>query len=168
MVTQQTDALKARTQKTALGSLWSQLKLFQEMAFFGLTFLGYQDPFRDRRLELPKYEVPVGTPKPKLELFYPKLPPIGPAGYDGTVHRGSYDRYRAAVKQRKLQKYPNQIYRIPMTCAQDIGWWLPKDPLVRPEVAMPWMRVQRYPQPRSSMTKFIDYMAITNPLFSLF
>lgn len=28
------------------------------MSFFGLTFMGYQDPFRDRKLELPKYEVP--------------------------------------------------------------------------------------------------------------
>ncbi|XP_066468929.1 sperm microtubule inner protein 11 [Tiliqua scincoides] len=110
----------------------------------------------------------MGTPSPKLELFYPKLPPIGPGGYDGTVHQGSHRKYQEAVKWVKLQKNPNQIYRVPLTCGQDIGWWLPKDPSVRPEVAVPWMRAQRHPQFRSPMTKFLDTMSVSNPLFSLF
>ncbi|XP_032998414.1 testis-expressed protein 49 [Lacerta agilis] len=138
------------------------------MSFFGLTFMGYQDPFRDRKLELPKYEVPVGTPTPKLELFYPKLPPIGPSGYDGTVHRGSCRKYREAIKQMKLKKYPNEEYREPMTCGQEIGWWLPKNRSVKPEDAIPWMRVQRHPQLRSEMTKFVDSMIASDRLFSMF
>nr|XP_060616924.1 sperm microtubule inner protein 11 isoform X1 [Anolis sagrei ordinatus] len=138
------------------------------MTFFGLTFWGYQDPFRDRRLTLPQHEVPVGKPSPKLDLFYPKLPPIGPAGYDGTVHQGSYDKYREAVRRRQLKKNPNQEYRVPVTCAQDIGWWLPLDPSVKPEDAIPWMRTPRYPQLRSPMTKFVDRMGISNPLFTMF
>ncbi|KAJ7317813.1 hypothetical protein JRQ81_003975 [Phrynocephalus forsythii] len=138
------------------------------MAFFGLTFLGYQDPFRDQRLTLPKHEVPVGTPTPKLDLFYPKLPPIGPSGYDGTVHRGSHERYQEAVKRKQLQKYPNQEYRVPLTCGQDIGWWLPTDQSVKLEDTLPWMRVQRHPLLRSPMTKFADSMTVSNPLFSLF
>lgn len=28
------------------------------MAFFGITFLGPQEPFRDKKLPIPKYEVP--------------------------------------------------------------------------------------------------------------
>ncbi|XP_072846942.1 sperm microtubule inner protein 11 [Pogona vitticeps] len=138
------------------------------MAFFGLTFLGYQEPFQDKKLTLPKYEAPVGTPSPKLDLFYPKLPPIGPAGYDGTVHQGSYERYQEAVKRKKLKKYPNQEYRVPLTCGQDIGWWLPKDQSAKLEDALPWIRVQRHPLLRSPMTKFADSMAVSNPLFSLF
>ncbi|XP_042306160.1 testis-expressed protein 49 isoform X2 [Sceloporus undulatus] len=125
------------------------------MAFFGLTFMGYQDPFRDRRIILPQQKVPVGTQPPKLELFYPKLPPIGPAGYDGTVHQGSYDKYREAVKRVQLKKYSNQEYRVPLTCGQDIGWWLPQDRSVKPEDVIPWMRTQRHPQLRSPMTKHL-------------
>ncbi|XP_061470811.1 sperm microtubule inner protein 11 [Rhineura floridana] len=138
------------------------------MAFFGLTFLGYQDTFRDRKLVLPKYKEPVGTHTPKLELFYPKLPPIGPAGYDGTVHQGSYRRYQETIKRMQLQKYPNQEYRVPLTCGQDIGWWLPKNLSIKPEDATPWIRVERHPQLCSPMTKFLDSMAISNPLFSMF
>ncbi|XP_062977518.1 sperm microtubule inner protein 11 [Elgaria multicarinata webbii] len=110
----------------------------------------------------------MGTPTPKLVLFYPKLPPIGPAGFDGTVHQGSYCKYQEAIKRAQLKKYANQQYRVPLTCGQDIGWWLPMDLSVKPEDAIPWIRVQRHPQVRSPMTKFIDSMAISNPLFSLF
>ncbi|XP_044277407.1 testis-expressed protein 49 [Varanus komodoensis] len=138
------------------------------MAFFGLTFMGHQDPFRDRRLALAKHEVPVGTPTPKLELFYPKLPPIGPSGYDDSIHQGSYSKYQEMIRQKQLKKYPKQEYRVPLTCAQEIGWWLPMDPSVKPEDAIPWMRTQRHPQLRSPMTKFVDSMAISNPFFSLF
>ncbi|KAJ6658098.1 hypothetical protein lerEdw1_001574 [Lerista edwardsae] len=124
------------------------------MTFFGLTFLGYQYPFREQRLELAKIEnefhffffpSSVGTPTPKLELFYPKLPPIGPGGYYDTGHQGSHRKYQESIRRVKLQKNPNQIYRMPLTCGQDIGWWLPKEPSIRPEVAMPWMRAQRHP-----------------------
>ncbi|XP_054833200.1 testis-expressed protein 49 [Eublepharis macularius] len=138
------------------------------MAFFGLTFVGYQEPFRQRKRELAKLEVPVGTPQPKLELFYPKLPPIGVGGYDGTEHRGSHARYREAVRRRLLKKYPNQVYRVPMTCGQDIGWWLPKDPSVRPQDAIPWMKVQRCPLVHSPITKFVENMMLSDPLFNLF
>ncbi|KAM3846718.1 sperm microtubule inner protein 11 [Vipera latastei] len=139
------------------------------MAFFGLTFLGPQDPFRDKKLSLPKYEVPVGTIPPKLELFYPKLPPIGQFGYnDDTEHQGSHQKYQEAIKQKRLKKYPNQEYRVPLTCGQDIGWWQPKNSSIKPEDTLPWIKVPRHPLMRSPMTKFIDYMAVTDPLFSLF
>ncbi|KAK9407246.1 Testis expressed 49 [Crotalus adamanteus] len=83
---------------------------------------GPQDPFRDKKLSLPKYEVPD----------------------------------------------PNQEYRVPLTCGQDIGWWQPKNSSIKPEDTLPWIKVPRYPLMRSPMTKFIDYMAVTDPLFSLF
>ncbi|XP_025026376.1 testis-expressed protein 49 [Python bivittatus] len=168
MVTKQTCF---RSQETECCS-WIQLNLLkhkaQIMAFFGLTFLGPQDPFRDKRLSLPKYEVPVGTTPPKLELFYPKLPPIGQFGYDDTEHQGSHKKYQETIKRMQLKKYPNQAYRVPLTCGQDIGWWLPKNPSVKPEDTLPWMKVPRHPLLRSPMTKFIDHMAVTDPLFSLF
>ncbi|XP_026570612.1 testis-expressed protein 49 [Pseudonaja textilis] len=139
------------------------------MAFFGLTFLGLQDPFRDKKISLPKYEMPVGTIPPKLELFYPKLPPIGQFGYgDDTVHQGSHEKYQEAIRRKRLKKYPNQEYRVSLTCGQDIGWWQPKNLSIKPEDTLPWIKVTRHPQVRSPMTKFIDYMAVTDPLFSLF
>uniref|UniRef100_A0A8D2IZZ5 Uncharacterized protein n=1 Tax=Varanus komodoensis TaxID=61221 RepID=A0A8D2IZZ5_VARKO len=51
---------------------------------------------------------------------------------------------------------PKQEYRVPLTCAQEIGWWLPMDPSVKPEDAIPWMRTQRHPQLRSPMTNHIS------------
>uniref|UniRef100_A0A8C3I4K6 Sperm microtubule inner protein 11 n=1 Tax=Chrysemys picta bellii TaxID=8478 RepID=A0A8C3I4K6_CHRPI len=123
------------------------------MAFFGLTFLGYQEPFRERTLALEKPDTT--GPKPlKGGLFHPKLPPIGPGRFDGTVHQGSYTRYREAVKQNQLQRSPNQVFRVPVTCAQDCSWWLPRDPIVRAEEATPWMTVPRHPLIRSPMTRF--------------
>ncbi|XP_032065968.1 testis-expressed protein 49 isoform X3 [Thamnophis elegans] len=139
------------------------------MAFFGLTFLGPQDPFRDKKLSIPKYEMPVGTIPPKLELFYPKLPPIGQFGYDdGTGYQGSHEKYHEAIRQKRLKKYPNQEYRVSLTCGQDIGWLQPKNPSIKLEDTLPWIKVARHPLLRSPMTKFVDYMAITDPLFSLF
>nr|XP_056723137.1 testis-expressed protein 49 [Euleptes europaea] len=138
------------------------------MAFFGLTFVGYREPFRQRKLELVKHEEPVGTPQPKLELFYPKLPPIGTGGYDDTGFGGSHARYREAVRRRQLRKYPNQVYRVPMTCGQDIGWWLPSDPSVQPQDALPWIKVQKHHLPQSPITKFVENMMLSDPLFSLF
>ncbi|XP_034649110.1 testis-expressed protein 49 [Trachemys scripta elegans] len=137
------------------------------MAFFGLTFLGYQEPFRERTLALEKPDTT--GPKPlKGGLFHPKLPPIGPGRFDGTVHQGSYTRYREAVKQNQLQRSPNQVFRVPVTCAQDCSWWLPRDPMVRAEEATPWMTVPRHPLIRSPMTRFVDSMGLSNPHFSLF
>ncbi|XP_077184601.1 sperm microtubule inner protein 11 [Paroedura picta] len=138
------------------------------MSFFGLTYMGYREPFQQKKLEFAKREVAVGTEQPKLELFYPKLPPIGTGGYDSTEHYGSNVRYREAVRRRQLKKYPNQIYRVPMTCGQDIGWWLPSDPSVKPEDVTPWMKVQRHPLLQSPITKFVENMMLSDPLFSLF
>ncbi|XP_048346670.1 testis-expressed protein 49 isoform X2 [Sphaerodactylus townsendi] len=121
------------------------------MAFFGLTFTGYGEPFRQRKLELPKREEPVGAPQPKLELFYPKLPPIGTGEYDGKEHQD-----------------PNQVYRVPMTCGQDIGWWMPRDPTVRLHDALPWIKAERHPLPQCWMTKFVGDAMLSDPLFSLF
>ncbi|XP_048346669.1 testis-expressed protein 49 isoform X1 [Sphaerodactylus townsendi] len=138
------------------------------MAFFGLTFTGYGEPFRQRKLELPKREEPVGAPQPKLELFYPKLPPIGTGEYDGKEHQGSHTKYQEAVRQRQLRKYPNQVYRVPMTCGQDIGWWMPRDPTVRLHDALPWIKAERHPLPQCWMTKFVGDAMLSDPLFSLF
>ncbi|XP_070592121.1 sperm microtubule inner protein 11 [Erythrolamprus reginae] len=139
------------------------------MAFFGLTFLGLQNPFRDKKISIPKYELPVGSIPPKLELFYPKLPPIGVFGYDDdTVHRGSHEKYHSAVRQKRLKKYPNQEYRVPLTCAQEIGWWQPKNLSINVEDSLPWIKASRHPQIRSPMSRFVDYMAVIDPLFSLF
>ncbi|XP_032065967.1 testis-expressed protein 49 isoform X2 [Thamnophis elegans] len=112
---------------------------------------------------------PVGTIPPKLELFYPKLPPIGQFGYDdGTGYQGSHEKYHEAIRQKRLKKYPNQEYRVSLTCGQDIGWLQPKNPSIKLEDTLPWIKVARHPLLRSPMTKFVDYMAITDPLFSLF
>ncbi|XP_032641515.1 sperm microtubule inner protein 11 isoform X1 [Chelonoidis abingdonii] len=101
-------------------------------------------------------------------LFHLKLPPISPGRCDDTVHQGSYNRYQEAVKQNQLQRSPNQVFRVPVTCAQDCGWWLPRDPMVRAEEATPWMTVPRHPLIRSPMTRFVDSMGLSNPHFSLF
>uniref|UniRef100_A0A8C8RE54 Testis expressed 49 n=1 Tax=Pelusios castaneus TaxID=367368 RepID=A0A8C8RE54_9SAUR len=86
-------------------------------------------------------------------LFHPKLPPIGPGRLDGTVQQGNYTSYREAIKQNRLKKSPNQVFRVPVTCAQESGWWLPKEPTLPVEEAIPWMTVQRHPLIRSPMTR---------------
>ncbi|XP_074836327.1 sperm microtubule inner protein 11 [Carettochelys insculpta] len=137
------------------------------MAFFGLTSLGYQEPLRERTLECEKPDADGLKPR-QGGLFHPKLPPIGLGRLDSTVHQGSYARYREAVKRNQFQRSPNQIFRVPVTCAQDCGWWLPRDPAIRAAQATPWMTTQRHPLIRSPMTRFVDSMGLSHPYFSLF
>ncbi|KAG9491431.1 hypothetical protein GDO78_000104 [Eleutherodactylus coqui] len=86
------------------------------MAFFGITGLGYQDPFQAAQI---------------------------PAA-------------------------PKQTQKIPLTTAQQYGWWLPQDPKEKPENVYPWIQSSRYPMINSPMTRFVDQMAITNKEFHLF
>uniref|UniRef100_A0A7M4DZN8 Sperm microtubule inner protein 11 n=1 Tax=Crocodylus porosus TaxID=8502 RepID=A0A7M4DZN8_CROPO len=140
-------------QQLRAGQLWAQCRPWTElqrvavaMAFFGLTLLGYQEPFRARRRELASDgKEPAGAGP-----FLPKLLPLRPGG---TVHQGREDMCGQPTRRVQRATPPNQVYRVPLTCGQDVGWWLPRDPVLRPEETMPWMVVPRHPLVRSPVTR---------------
>lgn len=48
---------------------------------------------------------------------------------------------------------PNQVFRVPLTDAQNFSFWRSHDPGVRPEETMPWIRSSRHCLIKSPMTR---------------
>lgn len=48
---------------------------------------------------------------------------------------------------------PNQVFRVPLTDAQNFSFWRSHDPGVRPEETMPWIRSPRHCLIKSPMTR---------------
>ncbi|XP_042200086.1 testis-expressed protein 49-like [Callorhinchus milii] len=172
------------------------------MAFFGITSLGYQDPFRSMLLPPPEEptredhhrppiaaaRVPVvtgalsgqafpllvrrGPPSPLGISSLSTLPPlcltprkrVEPPPY----HKRSVEKFTHLKKLCKTPKAPNQMYRQPMTTAQELGWWLPKNPEEDIHTLEPWIHVPRYPAVKSEMTQYVNTMLLTFPDFELF
>ncbi|XP_043080092.1 testis-expressed protein 49-like [Puntigrus tetrazona] len=112
------------------------------MAFFGLTYLGYQNPFLDRMV----------TPaQNKLSRD------------SSDLHLGGQCRYQDF--SRRVQRSPKQLYRVPVTDNQQYGWWVSTDGLRSRE---PWTQTRRFPRKNSEMTKFVNEMSMTCPDFILF
>ncbi|KAJ1160800.1 hypothetical protein NDU88_001293 [Pleurodeles waltl] len=155
------------------------------MAFFGITTLGYQEPFQARRLPSTTEACERRAPCPPLlppickqasVLDPPEhrecrercltLPSAGP-WVRAPVH-ASYQQLQEAKRRSQLKKSPNQMYRVPLTAGQGFGWWLPQDPRVRPETVDPWMKTPHHPMISSPMTRFVDQMTKVDRTFSLF
>ncbi|KAM5182418.1 sperm microtubule inner protein 11 [Mantella aurantiaca] len=124
------------------------------MAFFGLTNLGYQAPLQTARLQ--QDSGVNGENSTKLPALAPQCSYV------------SYGKYQEMVRRHQYLRTPIQTQRIPLTAAQQYGWWLPRDPKEKPESAHPWIQCTKYPMINSPMTRFVDQMAVTNKEFRLF
>ncbi|XP_056654331.1 testis-expressed protein 49 [Monodelphis domestica] len=150
------------------------------MAFFGITLLGYQNPFLSKKKVWVKGEEGEGTvlqsrspfavtteeESPK-ESVCTKLPPIIPGG-NYSVHQNSHAKYHKAVRRAQLKTFHNQLFEEPLTDAQNFSFWLSNDPGSRPHDIAPWMKTPRHCIIKSSITRFVDHMILHDRLFSLY
>ncbi|XP_067302853.1 sperm microtubule inner protein 11-like [Pseudorasbora parva] len=113
------------------------------MAFFGITYLGYQNPVGDKM----------------LPSFQNKLDTRDSSG----LHLGSQNRYQDSI--RHVRRSPKELYRAPVTDNQQYGWWVPTGGRKNQE---PWTRTRHFPRKNSEMTQFVNEMSMTYPDFSLF
>uniref|UniRef100_A0A2I3GDJ5 Testis expressed 49 n=1 Tax=Nomascus leucogenys TaxID=61853 RepID=A0A2I3GDJ5_NOMLE len=68
----------------------------------------------------------------------------------------------------RLPPIPNQVFRIPLTDAQNFSFWRSHDPGVRPEETTPWIRSPRHCLIKSAMTRFMDHSVLNDRTFSLY
>nr|XP_033792253.1 testis-expressed protein 49 isoform X2 [Geotrypetes seraphini] len=124
------------------------------MTFFGFTNLKHKDPFTDKKLQAEVMESE-GEELTEKQLIPHKLPPVNPTegALDSSLHRGSLEKYKEIVKRYQINTSTTEMYRPPLTTAQNYGWWIPKDPKIQLEKVVPWIRTPRYPRIRSPMTK---------------
>ncbi|XP_048221390.1 testis-expressed protein 49 [Perognathus longimembris pacificus] len=116
------------------------------MACFNLYLLGYQNSFRSKKRDTTEKTT-------QKESMPTKLPPITTENGNYSVHQNSHMRYHEAVQKVLLKTFPNQVYRVPLTDAQNFSFWWSHDPGVRPEEAMPWIRIPRHCLIKSPMTR---------------
>ncbi|XP_027623933.1 testis-expressed protein 49 [Tupaia chinensis] len=131
------------------------------MAFFNLCLLGYQNPFQDKKRDTCE-ETNQKEPAPT------RFPPIISEDGNYSVHQNSHARYQEAVRKVLLKTFPNQVFRIPLTDAQNFSFWRSHDPGVRPEETMPWTRNPRHCLIKSPMTRFVDHSILNDRNFSLY
>ncbi|XP_066564688.1 sperm microtubule inner protein 11 [Amia ocellicauda] len=140
------------------------------MAFFGLTYMGYQDPFRSRSLSQTQ-RTRSGQGGESLSEGS-RLPPIQTEAKPPTssleTHRGSQQRHQDMVRLARTPQSPNQMYRTPLTNGQCYGWWLQGSGQTGIADTEPWTQVQRFPRKDSEMTRFVKEMSMTNRQFSLY
>uniref|UniRef100_A0A8C7AS24 Sperm microtubule inner protein 11 n=1 Tax=Neovison vison TaxID=452646 RepID=A0A8C7AS24_NEOVI len=131
------------------------------MAFFNLYLLGYQNSFRDKKRDTTEETN-------QKELVPTRLPPIIPEDGNCSVHQNSHTRYHEAVKKVLLKTFPNQVFRVPLTDAQNFSFWRSHDAGVCPEETMPWIRSPRHCLIKSPMTRFMDHAVLSDRNFSLY
>ncbi|XP_059260494.1 testis-expressed protein 49 [Mustela nigripes] len=102
------------------------------------------------------------------ELAPTRLPPIIPEDGNYSVHQNSHTRYHEAVKKVLLKTFPNQVFRVPLTDAQNFSFWRSHDAGVCPEETMPWIRSPRHCLIKSPMTRFMDHSVLSDRNFSLY
>nr|XP_023411614.1 testis-expressed protein 49-like [Loxodonta africana] len=117
-----------------------------EMAFFNLYLLGYQNSFRNKKKDKTE-ETKQKEPEPT------RLPPIISEDGNYSVHQNSHLRYHEAVRKVSLKTFPNQVFRVPLTDAQNFSFWWSYGPGERPEETMPWIRNPRHCLIKSPMTR---------------
>ncbi|XP_006822585.1 sperm microtubule inner protein 11-like [Saccoglossus kowalevskii] len=138
------------------------------MSFFNLSCLGYHDPIRERVLRPNRehtFSLVHNIPQGSHVSFRPatsRLPPIDMSKYNRVVepspptakpHRGSYVRYTTQLhKHTRNATAPNEVYRVPLTTTQTIGWWDQNDKLTNRE---PWSHVPRHINVNSEMTRSV-------------
>uniref|UniRef100_A0A8C2UVP7 Sperm microtubule inner protein 11 n=1 Tax=Chinchilla lanigera TaxID=34839 RepID=A0A8C2UVP7_CHILA len=129
------------------------------MAFFNLYLLGYQNSFRNKKRD--------GTEETNQKEPVPtRLPPIPSERGNYAVHQNSHSRYHAAVQKVLLKTFPNQVFRVPLTDAQNCSFWWSHDPGMHPEKTTPWIQSPRHCRIKSPMTRFRDHCILNDRTFS--
>lgn len=82
-----------------------------------------------------------------------RLPPIISEDGNYSVHQNSHERYQEAVRKVLLKTFPNQVFRVPVTDAQNFSFWRSNIPGVRPEKAIPWIKTPHHCLIKSPMTR---------------
>uniref|UniRef100_A0A8C6A904 Sperm microtubule inner protein 11 n=1 Tax=Marmota marmota marmota TaxID=9994 RepID=A0A8C6A904_MARMA len=131
------------------------------MAFFNLYLLGYQHPFQNKKRDITEETN-------QRESVSTRLPPI--ISEDGSyfLHQNSHMIYNEAVRKVLLKTFPNQVFRVPLTDAQNFSFWRSHDPGVLPEKTMPWIWSPRHCLIKSPMTRFMDHSILNDRNFSLY
>ncbi|CAO2601023.1 Testis-expressed protein 49 [Lemmus lemmus] len=62
-------------------------------------------------------------------------------------------RYQEAVRKVLLKTFPNQVFRVPVTNAQNFSFWWTHHPSVRPEKIIPWIQGRRHCLIKSPVTR---------------
>ncbi|XP_036352974.2 testis-expressed protein 49 [Ochotona princeps] len=131
------------------------------MAFFNLYLLGYQNAFRNKKRRTAEEKI---HKEPGLS----RLPPIISENRNYSVHQNSHTKYHEAVRKVWLKTFPNEVFRVPLTDAQNFSFWRSPDPGVRPEETMPWIRNPCHCLIKSPMTRFMDHSILHDRTFSLY
>ncbi|KAM8801183.1 sperm microtubule inner protein 11 isoform 1-T1 [Rhynchonycteris naso] len=100
------------------------------------------------------------------ELMPTRLPPIISEDGNYSVHQNSHTKYHKAVQKVLLKTFPNQVFRVPLTDAQNFSFWRSHE--VRPEETMPWIRSPHHCLIKSPMTRFMDHCILSDRLFRLY
>ncbi|XP_071466030.1 sperm microtubule inner protein 11 isoform X1 [Marmota flaviventris] len=104
----------------------------------------------------------------QMESVSTRLPPIISEDGNYFLHQNSHMRYNEAVRKVLLKTFPNQVFRVPLTDAQNFSFWRSHDPGVRPEKTMPWIWSPRHCLIKSPMTRFMDHSILNDRNFSLY
>ncbi|XP_012614145.1 sperm microtubule inner protein 11 isoform X3 [Microcebus murinus] len=130
------------------------------MAFFDLYLLGYQNSFQSKKRDTSE-ETNQKEPVPT------RLPHIFSDG-NYSVHQNSHRKYHEAVRKVLLKTFPNQVFRVPLTDAQNFSFWRSHDPGVRPEKTMPWIWSPRHCLIKSPVTRFMDHAILNDRTLCLY
>ncbi|KAM4881886.1 sperm microtubule inner protein 11 isoform 1-T3 [Thomomys bottae] len=131
------------------------------MAYFDLYFLGYQDYFLSKKRDTTEETI-------QKESVPTRLPPITSETGNYSVHKNSHKRYHEAVRKVSLKTFPNQVFRVPVTDAQNFSFWRSHEAGVSPEKAIPWIRNPRHCLIKSSMARFMEHSILSDRTFSLY
>ncbi|KAM8979199.1 testis-expressed protein 49 [Sarcophilus harrisii] len=137
------------------------------MAFFGITLLGYQEPFLSKKKAWVKGEGKATEEKCPKESVSTKLPSIIPGG-NYCVHQNSHKKYYRAIQRVQLKKFHNQLFEAPLTDAQNFSFWMPHEDGIRPQDITPWIKTPRHCIIKSPITRFVDDLILSDRLFTLF
>ncbi|KAK2502603.1 hypothetical protein MC885_009462 [Smutsia gigantea] len=81
---------------------------------------------------------------------------------------GYQNSFRNKKRDTTEETIPNQVFRVPLTDAQNFSFWWSHDPGVRPEETMPWIWSSRHCLIKSPMTRFMDHSILSDRTFSLY
>nr|XP_058936639.1 testis-expressed protein 49 [Kogia breviceps] len=128
---------------------------------FNLYLLGYQHSFRNKKRDTTE-ETNRKEPEPT------RLPPT--ISEDGIIPctRIATQGTRKLYGRCCLKTFPNQVFRVPLTEAQNFSFWRSHNPGVRPEETMPWIRSPCHCLIKSPMTRFMDHSILNDRNFSLY
>ncbi|XP_029412275.1 testis-expressed protein 49 [Nannospalax galili] len=131
------------------------------MAFFSLYLMGYQHSFRTKKR--------VTTEETnQMEPLSTRLPPITSEDGNYSMHQNSHKKYQEAVRKVLLKTFPNQVFRVPLTDAQNFSFWRFHNPGVCPEETIPWIQGPRHCLINSPMTRYMDHSILSDRNFSLY